>query len=318
MEAILAFLSAACAALSAGLVVGGLRGAPGTGAKRARVKGGLRLSARFLALAESVGHSRAGLALYGLPGGARLAARLRDLVHAHGKVVTEQGALAAFALVAAVACLACTVVSSSMLGAVVGLAACVGLTTGALGSQARRRRDALAAQMPDALRSLSGALGAGKSLAQAIEHVGHTLPAPMGPQFLQASFEVKAGLSVEEAVAGLCGRIEAPGIALLGTALQISQRTGSSLNDLFAQTAQMASDSVALRRELEVKTSQVRLSAKVVASMPIVLCGALMLLSSDYRAGLALQAGKTCLLVAALLDIAALLLVRRVMAGSLR
>lgn len=317
METVLAFASAVCAALAAALLAS-LRGVRGMAPKRSRPKGGPRLSGRLLALAEALGHSRAGLGLYGLPGAARFAARLRDLARAHGKVVTNQGALAAFALAVCAACLACTVLSSSMLGVAVGLAACAGLTTAALGSQTRRRRDAIAAQMPDALRSLSGALGAGKSLAQAIEHVGHTLPEPMGPQFLQASFEVKAGLSVEEAVAGLCGRIEAPGIALLGTALQVSQRTGSSLNDLFAQTAQMASDSVALRRELEVKTSQVRLSAKVVASMPVVLCGVLMLLSSDYRAGLALQAGKTCLLVAALLDITALLLVRRVMAGSLR
>ena len=80
----------------------------------------------------------------------------------------------------------------------------------------------------------------------------------------------------------------------------------------------MASDSVALRRELEVKTSQVRLSAKVVAVMPVVLCGVLTLLSSDYRAGLSLQAGKTCLVVAALLDLSALLLVRRVMSGSFK
>ncbi len=317
MEAVLELLSAACAALAAGLLAS-LRGISGTRPKRVRAKGGPRLSARFLALSETLGHSRAGLALYGAPAAARFVGRLRDLARAHGKVVTGQGALAAFVLAALASCLACTVVSSSVLGAVVGLAACAGLTTAALGSQARKGRDALAAQMPDALRSLSGALGAGKSLAQAIEHVGRTLPEPMGPQFLQASFEVKAGLSVEEAVAGLCERIEAPGIALLGTALQISQRTGSSLNDLFAQTAQMASDSVALRRELEVKTSQVRLSAKVVAAMPVVLCAVLTLLSGDYRAGLALQAGKTCLLVAALLDIAALLLVRRVMAGSLR
>ncbi len=229
-----------------------------------------------------------------------------------------KGTLAVLCMASLAACLTGMLVSTSLLGGAVGLAAIGALVSAALGSQARKDRNALAAQMPDALRSLSGALGAGKSLSQAIEHVGRTLGEPMGPQFLQASFEIASGRSVEEAVEGLCQRIDAPGIALLGTALQISQRTGSSLNDLFSQTAQMASDSVALRRELEVKTSQVRLSAKVVAAMPVVLCGALTLLSSDYRAGLSLQAGKTCLVVAALLDLSALLLVRRVMSRSLK
>lgn len=315
MAAVLAVCSAVCAAFATGLLVdavGRLR--PG----RVSVKRDLRVAQRLLAVAELLGHGRAGRAVFGLPGAAILAEKLRGLLAAHGIAATPQGTLAVLCMVSLAACLTGMLVSTSLLGGAVGLAAIGALVSAALGSQTRKDRNALAAQMPDALRSLSGALGAGKSLSQAIEHVGRTLGEPMGPQFLQASFEIASGRSVEEAVEGLCQRIDAPGIALLGTALQISQRTGSSLNDLFAQTAQMASDSVALRRELEVKTSQVRLSAKVVAAMPVVLCGALTLLSSDYRAGLSLQAGKTCLVVAALLDLSALLLVRRVMSRSLK
>ncbi len=315
MAAVLAVCSAVCAAFATGLLVdavGRLR--PG----RVSVKRDLRVAQRLLAVAELLGHGRAGRAVFGLPGAAILAEKLRGLLAAHGIAATPQGTLAVLCMVSLAACLTGVLVSTSLLGGAVGLAAIGALVSAALGSQTRKDRNALAAQMPDALRSLSGALGAGKSLSQAIEHVGRTLGEPMGPQFLQASFEIASGRSVEEAVEGLCQRIDAPGIALLGTALQISQRTGSSLNDLFAQTAQMASDSVALRRELEVKTSQVRLSAKVVAAMPVVLCGALTLLSSDYRAGLSLQAGKTCLVVAALLDLSALLLVRRVMSRSLK
>ena len=315
MAAVLEVCSAVCAAFATGLLVdavGRLR--PG----RASVKRDLRVAQRLLAVAELLGHGRAGRAVFGLPGAAALAEKLRGLLAAHGIAATPQGTLAVLCTVSLAACLTGVLVSTSLLGGAVGLAAIGALVSAALGSQTRKDRNALAAQMPDALRSLSGALGAGKSLSQAIEHVGRTLGEPMGPQFLQASFEIASGRSVEEAVEGLCQRIDAPGIALLGTALQISQRTGSSLNDLFAQTAQMASDSVALRRELEVKTSQVRLSAKVVAAMPVVLCGALTLLSSDYRAGLSLQAGKTCLVVAALLDLSALLLARRVMSRSLK
>ncbi len=315
MAAVLAVCSAVCAAFATGLLVDAVgRLCPG----RVSVKRDLRVAQRLLAAAELLGHGRAGRAVFGLPGAAILAEKLRGLLAAHGIAATPQGTLAVLCMVSLAACLTGVLVSTSLLGGAVGLAAIGALVSAALGSQTRKDRNALAAQMPDALRSLSGALGAGKSLSQAIEHVGRTLGEPMGPQFLQASFEIASGRSVEEAVEGLCQRIDAPGIALLGTALQISQRTGSSLNDLFSQTAQMASDSVALRRELEVKTSQVRLSAKVVAAMPVVLCGVLTLLSSDYRAGLSLQAGKTCLVVAALLDLSALLLVRRVMSRSLK
>ncbi len=207
------------------------------------------------------------------------------------------------------------VVSLSFMGAAVGMAmglAALGLF---VGRRERAVRDRAAAQMPEVLRSLSSALGVGKSLSQAIEHVGRNVGEPLGTEFLKTSFEIKSGRTVDAAVESLCKRVETPGMALLGTALQISQRTGSSLNELFARTALMVSDGVALRRELSVKTSQVRLSAKVVASMPALLAVALVLLSPDYRAGLSLPGGRVCLCVAALLDILALWLIRRQMRG---
>ena len=171
--------------------------------------------------------------------------------------------------------------------------------------------------MPEVLRSLSASLGAGRSLSQAIEYVGRNVGEPLGSEFLRASFEVKGGASVEGAVGELCSRNDVPGMALLGTSLQISQKTGSPLGDLFSRTSQMVSDAVGLRRELQVKTSQVRLSAKVVSGMPVLAC-VLVIVSPDYRAGLALPAGRACLCVAALLDVAALLMVRAVMRRSLR
>lgn len=208
-----------------------------------------------------------------------------------------------------------TLVSLSPIGAAVGVAmgfAALGLF---VGRSERVARDRAAAQMPEVLRSLAAALSVGKSLPQAIEHVGRNVGEPLGTEFLKASFEIKSGRTVDAAVASLCSRVETPGMALLGTSLQISQRTGSSLNELFARTALMVSDGVALRRELSVKTSQVRLSARIVASMPVLLAAALVLLSADYRAGLAMPAGRLCLGVAVLLDISALWFIRRQMKG---
>ena len=315
MANLLMVVAALCAGACCFLAVG-LAGEAAARPRRSRREP--RLADNLLRLAELAGHSAAGALAMRLPGAGEFARRLSGWLGQRGRHVSPQGALASYIATSILVCLVLCLISMSVLGAAVGIVASLAAAGVLSGSQERRRRDLFAAQMPEALRCLSGALGAGKSLSQAIEHAGNTLPEPIGPEFLQASFEIKAGQSVEDAVEGMCGRIDAPGIALLGTALQISQRTGSALNDLFAQTAQMASDSVALRRELEVKTSQVRLSAKVVAAMPVVLCAFLTLLSGDYRAGLALQTGRTCLTVAVLLDVCALLLVRRVMSGSLK
>ncbi len=207
------------------------------------------------------------------------------------------------------------VVSLSPLGAIVGVMA-AGLLLGFYVSRRERAvSTAAAAQMPEVLRSLSAALGVGKSLPQAIEHVGRNVGEPLGTEFLKASFEIKSGCLVDAAVTSLCERVKAPGMALLGTSLQISQRTGSSLNELFAQTALMVAEGVSLRRELDVKTSQVRLSAKIVALTPVLLASVLILLSPDYRSGLAMPLGRMCLCSAIFLDLLALGIIRRQVKG---
>lgn len=276
----------------------------------------LRLRGRALAACEALGHTRAFSRLAGMDAVRPASQSLRRAFARLGFELTVQGSLAAAAAASSAACLACLAVSGSALGLAVGAAASAALVGVVHGRDGRALSDARAAQMPEVLRSLAGALGAGKSLPQAIEHVGTSLGEPMGTEFLRASFEIQGGSPVEEAVEALCARVDAPGVTLLCTALQISQRTGSPLTELFGRTARMVSDTVALRRELQVKTSQVRLSARVVAALPVALCGMLVLFSADYRAGLALPEGKACLAAAALLDMLALWLIRRAMVGS--
>lgn len=264
-------------------------------------------------LFETVGHRVAVIRISNRPQVSERIERLRACLRAHGLSLSKYGCCAFVLIGSAAAAAAGVLVSRSALGAVVCAAgfgcALVVLTT----RHEAAALDAAARQMPEVLRSFSTALGSGKSLSQAVEHVGRNAGEPLGPEFLRASFEIAGGRSVVSALDDLCARVEAPGLDILGTALAISRRTGAPLDDLFARTSRMVSDTVALKRELEVKTSQARLSAKVVAALPLLLVGVLTLLSPDYRAGLATAAGVGCLFVAALLDLTALAIIRSLM-----
>lgn len=315
-------LGAACllAAIAAALATGALpelRGhARGAGATRGTAR--RRARDEVVALAELVGHWAPFVRLCNRPALRALGERLVPVLGERGVGLSRLGSLALACLACLAAALLGALASRSLLGAPVGVVACV-LGIGALlGARERRGRSEVAAQMPEVLRSLASALSAGKSLPQAVAHVGASVAEPLGSEFLRASFEIEGGRSVDDALGDLCGRIDAPGIELLGTALQVSQRTGSSLGELFARTARMVAASVALRRELMVKTSQARLSARVVTLMPLLLVGILTLISPDYRAGVATAAGGTCLCVAALLDLTALGAVRLLLKRSLR
>lgn len=316
MEVVLAIAGGLLTGAAAYLVVPGVSSRPvwPSRGQRARREG---LRDRLVSWMELVGHWVPVVRLSNVRTVSEFSQRLRPALSARGVSLTRRGCTALLVCGSSLCVLACLVVSRSLLGALVGCAVSAAIALVLVGRYERSAQNAAAEQMPEVLRALSAALGSGRSLSQAIEYVGANIGDPLGPEFLKTSFEVKAGRPIEAAVSDLCGRVEAPGMALLGTALQISQRTGSSLGDLFARTAQMVSDTVGLRRELAVKTSQVRLSAKIVACMPAVLAGVLVLLSADYRAGIGMPAGRACLCVAALLDTTALLAVRRLMKGSL-
>lgn len=75
----------------------------------------------------------------------------------------------------------------------------------------------------------------------------------------------------------------------------------------------MVSERIKLRRQLDVKTSQARMSAHLVAAMPIAMAAVLALLSSDYREGMTTAIGAISIMAALLLNGVALIIIRKIM-----
>ena len=233
----------------------------------------------------------------------------------HGCVYDEFEALGLLSLGIAFISLLGAFVAFSPMGAIVG--ACMSFAGVLLRASAieRRRRRELVEEMPGVFRSLAVSLGSGKTLSQAIEYVGTHGRGPVGERFARAALSVRCGASVSEALEELGRDLDAPGVELLATALLISQRTGSPLHGLFVSSAKMVEDKTALERMLVTKTAQARLSARIVCALPLLMVGTLSMLSPEFRAGVASAQGTICLGVAILLDVIAILVMRRLMRG---
>ena len=204
--------------------------------------------------------------------------------------------------------------------AVAGLAAWALLIAGLPlrdAAAARKRSEELTAQMPGVLRTLSMALGSGETLAQAIAYVGAHEKGPAGEAFLRASLRLRCGIPAAEALEGLAQELDAPGVGLLVTALVISQRTGSPLKALLESSAALVERQGEFERLLMVKTAQVRLSVRVVCLLPAIMVALLSLISPDFQKGLASAPGMASLACAAVMDGAALLIIRHLMRGVL-
>ncbi len=226
-------------------------------------------------------------------------------------------ALTLLACVPPALALAGLVVAHSPIGLVVGLLAGLAAVPWWGANRERKRQAALARQVPDTFRSLAGALGSGRTLSQAISYVGSQGDGPLQREFSRASLAVMCGIPATEAVEAIATRTQAPGVSLMVCALVVSARTGAPLHGLFARSARLVEARFELERELAAKTAQVRLSARIVSALPACLVGALALLSPDFRTGLATPVGAGCVLVAAVLDLVALLIIRRLMRSVL-
>ena len=179
----------------------------------------------------------------------------------------------------------------------------------------RGQRRALAEQMPGVFRTLATALGSGQTLMQAIEYVGLNEGGAVAEPFGRASLRLRCGMSAEAALDQLALELDAPGAELMATALSISQRTGSPLRELFQHSALLVEQQGEFQRMLQVKTAQVRLSVRIVCVLPVGLVVLLSLISPDFRQGLHTLAGISCLFVGAMMDAAALLIIRRILRG---
>ena len=177
----------------------------------------------------------------------------------------------------------------------------------------KSRSRVLEVAMPEAFGSLAISLGSGYSLAQAMRFVGARSAEPIRTEFMRVSFAVDCGLSAPEALDAMLERLRAPGLELVVLALKVSKRTGAPLGELLTEAAELCRERLELKRMLDVKTSQARMSARLVAGMPVAMIGLLTLLSSDFRKGLGTTVGALSIVLALALNAVAWTIIRKIM-----
>lgn len=177
----------------------------------------------------------------------------------------------------------------------------------------RKKRERLEGAMVEAFGALAASMASGLSLAQAMRYVGSHAQEPVCTEFLRAEAQVACGVGMTEVLDELVERLHAPGLDFVTLALKVSRRTGAPLSDVLGEAARLVRERVELRRKLDVRTAQVRMSARLVAGMPVAMVAFLAAASFDFREGIATVPGAASIAVALLLDGIAWSIIRAVM-----
>jgi tight adherence protein B len=142
---------------------------------------------------------------------------------------------------------------------------------------------------PDAIDMMIRMLRAGMPVTSAIRAVGIEAPSPVDRVFSQIADQMGIGITFEDALATAAEQVGLPDFRFFAVAISLQRATGGNL----AVTLDILSDIMRKRRAMRLKakavTGEVRMSAYVLGSMPVLVIGALMLVSPDYLTPLLIE-----------------------------
>jgi len=168
-------------------------------------------------------------------------------------------------------------------------------------------------QLPDTLSALGAALQAGSALPSALRVIVAETAAPLGQEFGLMLREQRLGVPFEQALANLHARMPSESVGLVVAVLRIAAQTGGNLADTLERIAVTLRARLHLQGRIQALTSQGRMQAWVVASLPPVLALILDQLEPEAMAMLwHTPMGWVVLITVAALEVLGVYLIRRI------
>lgn len=133
---------------------------------------------------------------------------------------------------------------------------------------AETRKEKIEDQMADAMVSLSSAIKAGLSLAQALDILAEQAPRPICQEFQQIVGEYQLGKPMEQCLVEAKQRLRSENFALFAAAMEASRDSGGRLNETVDRIAHSVRELQRLERKVLSETAQARASAFYMALAP--------------------------------------------------
>jgi tight adherence protein B len=154
-------------------------------------------------------------------------------------------------------------------------------------------------QMPDAIDVMRRALMAGHPFNAAIRLVAEDMEDPIAREFELTFADLNYGSDVRRAMLGLLARVPSVNLMALVTSVLVQRETGGNLAEIFGQISSVIRGRFRFHRKVKTMSAEGRMSAWVLALVPLVLFGIMMMTNPDYMLTLANDpAGQKLLLFA--------------------
>ena len=162
-----------------------------------------------------------------------------------------------------------------------------------LKSKIKKQKDILTLQFKEALLCISSSLSAGRSLITAFTDVPSELSIiyPDKNDFIIQEFEnVKRKISLNQTIEYIfddfASRADIESVTNFSEILKICGHTGGNLNEVIKNTTSIIIEKIEIQNEINVLTSEQKLSIKLLTCIPFVIIFLISSTSSDYIAPL--------------------------------
>jgi tight adherence protein B len=137
-------------------------------------------------------------------------------------------------------------------------------------------------QLADMLSLMVNGLRAGYSTMQAMEAVSKELPPPISDEFRRVVQEMQLGIPMDTALDNLTRRIPSKDLDLVVTAINVQREVGGNLAEILDTISHTIRERVRVKGEIRVLTSQVMMSGRVLAIMPVAVIILMYFLNRQY------------------------------------
>ncbi len=145
-----------------------------------------------------------------------------------------------------------------------------------------KRLKAFNDQLPDTISIIANSLRAGMSMLQAMESLAREGPHPTSTEYARVVREIGLGVAPQEALMHFVDRMRSDDLDLMVTAILVQHEVGGNLSKILDTIAHTIRERIKLKGEIKTITSQQRMSGAILAGMPAVAAGGLMVLAPSY------------------------------------
>jgi tight adherence protein B len=137
-------------------------------------------------------------------------------------------------------------------------------------------------QLPDAIDMIKRALRAGHPFSGSLKLASEELPEPLASELKATFADLNYGNDVRRAMLGFLQRIPSVPVMALVTSILVQKETGGNLAEILEQISSVIRGRFKLQRKVRTLSAEGRMSAWVLALIPLLLFAAIWVTTPDY------------------------------------